>query len=81
MAKTHSTGLAGELDAIARRVAAVEKLASDEAAKSAKVGVMLTIAADALRVLAAGVERKGGYAKGSPMDKAVKSASAILANL
>lgn len=77
-AKKQSSGLGDELSEMARRVAAIERLAKDEAERAAKAGVILTLAAETLRTLAAEVERRGGYAKGSAMDKAVRQAAAIV---
>lgn len=76
--KKQSSGLGDELAEMARRVAAIERLARDEAEKAAKAGVILSLAAESLRMLAAEVERRGGYAKGSAIDKAIKQAAAIV---
>lgn len=75
--KMHGGGLGGELAELARRVAATERLARDEAERAARAGAILSLAAETLRTLAAAVEQRGGYAKGSALDKAVQQAAAI----
>lgn len=61
-----------------RRAASIEQQARHGDERTAKLASMLHLAAETLRTLAAAVEHRGGYAKGSPLDRAVRQAAAIV---
>lgn len=70
--------LGDELASLAKRVAATEKNLKGESEKAIRIKVFLDLAVETLVPLLAAVETRGGYAKGSPLDKAVAQAKKII---
>lgn len=70
--------LGDELASLAKRVAATEKNLNEQCEKAIRIKVFLDLAVETLAPLAEAVETRGGYAKGSPLDKAVAQAKKII---
>lgn len=83
MTTKKTTPPAGELSTklldLARSVAALEAEHNQLERREANSNVMLAMAIDSLTVMATSLEERGGYAKGSPLDKAVRQAAGIKA--
>lgn len=67
-----------ELASLAKRVSATEKNLRSEAEKAIRIKVLLDLASEALETLSKATEERGGYSKGSPIDKAVIQAKKII---